>query len=141
MGDREQNKEGYETSEPTSHETQVDKRIHPLSKSQPVGPVGTLGSTASSKMQNTTAEEDPEVLDRINKHYSPARHLQSEANIRAFIRAVLNEASSGDKEAEDLLHDKDELDEFAAVGGGAIAGMTGPLSGQKRRPGAGAVKT
>lgn len=138
MSDREQSKEGYATEEPTSYETQVDKRVHPLARTQPVGPVGTLGSTASSKMQNTTAEEDPEVLKHINDYYSPSHHLTSEATIRAFIRATLSESAD---ETANELPDEDALDEFAAVAGGAVAGFTGPLSGRQKQPGAGAVKS
>jgi len=138
MGDKEHSKESYETVEPTSYETQVDKRIHPLARSQPVGPQGTLGATASSKMQNTTAEEDPEVLAHINDYYSPGHHIRCESIIRAFIRETLNEAAC--EPTNNIDDDTDELDEFAALAGGAVAGFIGPLSGHKQRVGSGAVK-
>lgn len=85
-------------------------------------------------MQNTTAEDDPEVVDNINKHNSPGRHLRGEAALRSFVKEVLAEATD-----EEEIND-DDLDEFAACGGGAIGGFTGPLSGRKQRPGAGAAK-
>lgn len=130
MGIDTQNKDGPEVVKPTSHETQVNKRIHPLARNQPIGPVaGSLGSTASSKMQNTTAMEDPDVIDNINSYYSPARHLQGEATVRAFIQETLEALSElVDTDAAD----GDELDEFATLAGGAVAGVTGPLSGNTK---------
>jgi len=126
-------KESYETEEPTSHETAVGNRIHPLAKNQPQPTAGTMGSTSSSMMQ-ANAEEDPELTARKNKHHSPGRHLQDEAVLRAFVSQVLSES------ADEEEVDEEELDEFAACGGGAIGGFTGPLSGRKQRPGAGAAK-
>lgn len=79
----------------------------------------------------TRFEDSPERLG-IRGEYLDS---MSESIIRSIVREMICE--SIEKSAlEDLLSEEEEeaIDEFSAIGGGAIAGHTGPLGSDNRSP-------
>lgn len=109
---------------PESHESKVDKRVHPLARSKPVNvPPGQLGSIAAQSMAQVNKDVDPAEVDAVNKHNSPARHLKDEELLEKFIRETLDELERDDDEA---------LDEFSSAGAGGAGGWAGPLQPPKK---------